>query len=118
MLARTADSTVIAVNGSNAASTPATRSRLLQQGDLARGRVEIGAHAVEHVVDRRRGAMTVISEVISDYVRGDLAKDPSPSGEHRHKLGKVAISGHEIQELVVTMVRRDELNGAQDVIRG
>ncbi|TMH10811.1 MAG: hypothetical protein E6H68_16345 [Betaproteobacteria bacterium] len=61
--------------------------------------------------------MTVISEVISDYVRGDLAKDPGPGGEHRHELGKVAICGHEIQELVVTVVRRDEVNGAQDRVR-
>src|SRR5256885_167 len=66
-----------------AASTPAIGSRLLQQRDLARGRVEVGAHAVEHVIDRRRGGVTVISEVISDYLRGDLAKDPGPGGEHR-----------------------------------
>src|SRR6266568_5024223 len=60
--------------------------RLMQRRDLARGRVEVGAHAAEHVVDGRRGAVGVVVEVISGYVRGDLAKDPRPSGKERHEL--------------------------------
>ena len=89
--------------------------QLLERRSLARGQLQVGVHPTKHVVDRRRGTAAVVCEVIGDYVRSDLCQDPCSRGEQRREIGKLAVADREIAELVVSMMRRDDPNGAHDL---